>query len=168
MIEIGPLLVSGQSIAVVLMTLLLIAALFLFFEQSLLGKALRATAVNPLGARLVAISPDLCGRTALGLGFGLGALGAVLILLGVQARQPALMFLGLALFGSATASGRWRTPACSTRWTSSWPPAVASRSWRRDCAGSASRESSCVVVSTPTWGPSTPRASPPPSRHHPA
>ena len=44
-------------------------------------------------------------RTALGLGFGLGALGAVLILLGVQARQPALMFLGLGLFGSATASG---------------------------------------------------------------
>ena len=44
-------------------------------------------------------------RTALGLGFGLGALGAVFILLGVQGRQLAVLFLGLALFGSATASG---------------------------------------------------------------
>lgn len=44
-------------------------------------------------------------RTALGLGFGLGAAGAVCILLGVQARFLPLMFLGLALFGSATASG---------------------------------------------------------------
>ncbi|MDT8333815.1 branched-chain amino acid ABC transporter permease [Roseomonas gilardii] len=79
MIEIGPLLVSGQSIAVVLMTLLLIAALFLFFEQSLLGKALRATAVNPLGARLVAISPDLCGRTALGLAAAIGTVSGILV-----------------------------------------------------------------------------------------
>ncbi|WP_022909443.1 MFS transporter [Aestuariimicrobium kwangyangense] len=44
-------------------------------------------------------------RVALGLGFGLGALGAVLILTGVQIGQPVLLFLGLTLFGSATASG---------------------------------------------------------------
>ncbi|MBO1030641.1 MFS transporter [Tessaracoccus sp. SD287] len=44
-------------------------------------------------------------RTALGLGFALGGLGAVFILLGVQSRQLAVLFLGLALFGSATASG---------------------------------------------------------------
>ena len=35
-------------------TLALIAALYLFFEHTLAGKALRATAVNRLGARLVA------------------------------------------------------------------------------------------------------------------
>ena len=44
-------------------------------------------------------------RAALGLGFALGAVGAVLILLGVQSEQLAVLFLGLALFGSATASG---------------------------------------------------------------
>ena len=44
-------------------------------------------------------------RTALGLGFGLGAVGAVLILLGVQLDQLVVLFLGLTLFGSASAAG---------------------------------------------------------------
>lgn len=44
-------------------------------------------------------------RTALGLGFALGAVGAVFILLGVQTHQLAVLFLGLALFGAASASG---------------------------------------------------------------
>lgn len=44
-------------------------------------------------------------RTALALGFGLGAVGAVLILLGVQLDQLVVLFLGLMLFGSATAAG---------------------------------------------------------------
>ncbi|MGD8215232.1 MFS transporter [Aestuariimicrobium sp. Y1814] len=44
-------------------------------------------------------------RIALGLGFGLGAVGALFILLGVQTRQLAVLFLGLALFGAATAAG---------------------------------------------------------------
>lgn len=44
-------------------------------------------------------------RWALGLGFGLGTLGAVLVLVGVQAGLTAMLFAGLALFGGATAAG---------------------------------------------------------------
>lgn len=44
-------------------------------------------------------------RTALTLGFGLGAAGALLILLGTQLDQLVVLFLGLTLFGSATAAG---------------------------------------------------------------
>ncbi len=44
-------------------------------------------------------------RTALALGFGLGAVGALLILLGAQLDLLVVLFLGLTMFGSATAAG---------------------------------------------------------------
>jgi branched-chain amino acid transport system permease protein len=77
--EIGPLFVTGQSVAIVVVTLALIVALFLFFENTLLGKSLRATAVNRLGARLVAISPALCGHVAFTMAAAIGALSGILI-----------------------------------------------------------------------------------------
>eukprot|EP01137_Pigoraptor_chileana_P009780 Opistho-2@58534 len=49
----GPLLISGQTVIILLASLALIVSLWLFFERSLYGKALRATAVNRLGARLM-------------------------------------------------------------------------------------------------------------------
>src|SRR6202011_5750219 len=58
---IGPLRFTGQSIAVYAITLALIAALWLFFGFTRMGKALRATAVNRLGARLVGIRTALSG-----------------------------------------------------------------------------------------------------------
>ena len=45
----------GQSLWIVGLTLALIVALYGFFGYTLYGKALRATAVNRLGARLVGI-----------------------------------------------------------------------------------------------------------------
>jgi branched-chain amino acid transport system permease protein len=77
--EVGPLFITGQSVVIVVVTLALIVALFLFFENTLLGKSLRATAVNRLGARLVAISPALCGHLAFSLAAVIGALAGVLI-----------------------------------------------------------------------------------------
>ena len=62
--------VSVQSLLVVLTSALAIAALALFFGRTLFGKALRATAVNRLGARLSGISPDFAGA----LSFALAAL----------------------------------------------------------------------------------------------
>ena len=50
---IGPLRFTGQSIAVYAVTVAFIVGLWLFFDLTLYGKALRATAVNRLGARLV-------------------------------------------------------------------------------------------------------------------
>lgn len=76
---IGPLFVSGQSAAVLAVTLGLILALYVFFGRTLIGKALRATAVNRLGARLVGIAPGFSGRVAFGLAGLIGTLGGILI-----------------------------------------------------------------------------------------
>jgi len=78
-IEIGALAVTGQSIVIVGVSITLILALYLYFERTLLGKALRATAVNRLGARLVGIGTTQAGRLAFVLAAAMGALCGVLI-----------------------------------------------------------------------------------------
>ncbi|AOJ08361.1 branched-chain amino acid ABC transporter permease [Burkholderia mayonis] len=75
----GSLSVSMQSVWVVGTALVLIAALYLYFERTLSGKALRATSVNRLGARLVGIGTTEAGRLAFTLAAGLGALSGVLV-----------------------------------------------------------------------------------------
>jgi len=76
---IGPLRFTGQSIAVYATTLALIAALWIFFGFTLYGKALRATAVNRLGARLVGIRTALSGQIAFLLASVIGAISGILI-----------------------------------------------------------------------------------------
>ena len=76
---VGALTVSGQAVWIVGTTLALMLALYLFFERTLAGKALRATAVNRLGARLVGIATSLSGRIAFLLAGGIGALSGILI-----------------------------------------------------------------------------------------
>ena len=76
---VGPLPVSGQSIAIYAAALGLMLALYLFFGRTILGKALRATAVNRLGARLVGIRTALSGQLAFGIAAAIGALSGVLI-----------------------------------------------------------------------------------------
>ncbi len=61
----GALSLSGQTIIIFLVSIALILALFLFFERTLRGKALRATAVNRLGARLMGISTSGAGQPEL-------------------------------------------------------------------------------------------------------
>ncbi len=75
----GPLMLSGQTLIIFMVTIALIVALFLFFERSLQGKALRATAVNRLGARLMGISTTGAGRLSFGLAAFIGALSGLLI-----------------------------------------------------------------------------------------
>ena len=77
--EIGGLTISGQSCVIIVVSLLLIVALYLYFERTLSGKALRATAVNRLGARLVGIGTTQAGRLAFTLAAALGALCGILI-----------------------------------------------------------------------------------------
>ncbi|MEJ8850424.1 branched-chain amino acid ABC transporter permease [Variovorax rhizosphaerae] len=67
--------VSGQVILMVTSALVLSGLFFLVFERTVAGKALRATAVNRVGARLVGIRP---ARTAM-LAYGCASLLAGLI-----------------------------------------------------------------------------------------
>jgi branched-chain amino acid transport system permease protein len=67
--------VSYQTVLMIGSALVLSALFYLAFERTLSGKALRATAVNRVGARLVGIRP---GRTAL-LAYGCASLLAGLV-----------------------------------------------------------------------------------------
>jgi len=77
--SVGPLRFTGQSIAVYLITVALIVGLWLFFGYTLTGKALRATAVNRLGARLVGIRTTLSGQLAFLMAAVIGAISGILI-----------------------------------------------------------------------------------------
>ena len=70
---------SAQSLFVVLTSALMIAALWLFFGHTLYGRALRATAVNRRGARLVGISTKMSGSLTFTLAAFIGALSGMLI-----------------------------------------------------------------------------------------
>ncbi len=78
-LEIGGLTITGQSLWVVGASALLIVALYVFFERSLYGKALRATAINRAGARLMGISTTLAGKLSFLLAAAIGALSGILI-----------------------------------------------------------------------------------------
>src|SRR6478609_824697 len=75
----GALTLSGQTIIIFAASILLIVLLYLFFERTLTGKALRATAVNRVGARLMGISSNGAGRLAFTMAAFLGALSGLLI-----------------------------------------------------------------------------------------
>jgi len=70
---------SAQSLFVVAVCLLLIISLWLFFGRTLYGRALRATAVNRRGARLVGISTNLSGSLTFTLAAAIGAVSGMLI-----------------------------------------------------------------------------------------
>ena len=76
---VGQLRFTGQNIAVYAITVTFIVGLWLFFGYTLYGKALRATAVNRLGARLVGIRTSLSGQLAFLLASVIGAISGILI-----------------------------------------------------------------------------------------
>jgi branched-chain amino acid transport system permease protein len=75
----GALTLSGQTLIIFVVSGALIVALWLFFERSFHGKALRATAVNRLGARLMGISSASAGRASFTMAAFIGALSGLLI-----------------------------------------------------------------------------------------
>jgi branched-chain amino acid transport system permease protein len=77
--ELGTLKVGAQSLWVVAASVGCMVALWFFFERSLYGKALRATAFNRVGARLVGIPTELAGGLAFLLAATIGALSGLLI-----------------------------------------------------------------------------------------
>ncbi|MBT0963473.1 branched-chain amino acid ABC transporter permease [Denitromonas iodatirespirans] len=76
---VGWMTVSGQQICVLAASAALIVGLYLFFEKTLYGKALRATAINRNGARLMGFSPVFAGRLTFLLAAFIGTLSGVLI-----------------------------------------------------------------------------------------
>ena len=77
--QLGPVNLSGQVVIIFLTALIMIVVLWMFFERSLFGKALRATAVNRTGARLMGISTHAAGQFTFLLAAGIGAISGLLI-----------------------------------------------------------------------------------------
>jgi branched-chain amino acid transport system permease protein len=71
--------VSAQTLWVIGCSIALIVLLYLLFERTLYGKALRATAVNRLGARLMGIPTTLAGKLSFFLCALIGAFSGMLI-----------------------------------------------------------------------------------------
>ena len=68
-----------QSLWVLVGAAVIVAALWLFMERTLLGKAVRATAANRLAARLVGIDTALVLALAFGVSGAIGALAGILV-----------------------------------------------------------------------------------------
>jgi len=78
-ISLGGITIAAQVVLMVAAAVALSGLLFLFFEGTVTGKALRATAINHTGARLVGIRPRRTGAIAFLLGSVLGGVSGLLI-----------------------------------------------------------------------------------------
>lgn len=115
----GALRFTGQSITVYAITIAFIVGLWLFFGLTLYGKALRATAVNRLGARLAGIRTTLSGQIAFLLASVIGALSGILIVPITTLYYDSGFLIGLKGFVAAIIGGLVSYPSPpSRRWSS--------------------------------------------------
>ncbi|WP_407304069.1 branched-chain amino acid ABC transporter permease [Acinetobacter sp.] len=77
--DVGSLVVSSQTLSILFVFFSLIVILWYFFGKTLYGKALRATAVNRVGAQLMGISPIFAGKITFAMAAFMGGLAGILI-----------------------------------------------------------------------------------------
>lgn len=77
--QLGPVIVTMQNVIVFVVCIALVIGLYWLFSRTLIGKSLRATAINRVGARIVGISPRFAGSLAFALTAFIGALSGILI-----------------------------------------------------------------------------------------
>lgn len=78
-LDIGSFQLSGSMLVMLLATVALSLALFAFFQHTIAGKALRATAIHREGARLMGIRTKRAGALAFLLAGGIAAFAGILI-----------------------------------------------------------------------------------------
>jgi branched-chain amino acid transport system permease protein len=112
-INVGPLSLSGQTLLIVGASIIFSFLLFLFFERTLTGKALRATSVNRVGARLVGIRPESTGAVAFLLASALAAISGILIGPVTTFYYDSGFLIGLKAFVGAIIGGLVSYPAAA-------------------------------------------------------
>lgn len=103
--DLGGIRLSAQAIVIIVAAAAQILALFLFMERTLTGKALRATAVNRMGARLMGISTESAGSGALGVAAFVGALCGVVMAPTMTVGYDAGFLIALKGFVAAVVGG---------------------------------------------------------------
>ncbi|NMG72599.1 branched-chain amino acid ABC transporter permease [Parazoarcus communis] len=78
-LALGPITLNSQTLWVIAVSIALIIVLYQFFERTIYGKALRATAINRVGAQLMGISPVFAGKASFFLATLIATLSGVLI-----------------------------------------------------------------------------------------
>jgi branched-chain amino acid transport system permease protein len=96
---------THQNIWVIGVTFVLLILLYLFFERTILGKALRACAINRTAARLMGININRMALLSFALSAGIGALAGIVITPGNSMSYGDGTFLGLKGFVAAIMGG---------------------------------------------------------------
>jgi len=109
--SLGSLTLTGQAAIILLASVALIVMLWLYFERTLSGKALRATAVNRLGARLMGISSTGAGKLSFTMAAFIGALSGLLISPTTTIFYDSGFLIGLKGFVAAVFAGLASYPA---------------------------------------------------------
>jgi branched-chain amino acid transport system permease protein len=109
----GPIMLTGQTLIIFMLSVVLMLGLFVFFERTLRGKALRATAVNRLGARLMGISTSDAGKLSFGLAAFIGTLSGLLIGPATTMFYDSGFLIGLKGFVAAIFGGLASYPAAA-------------------------------------------------------
>jgi len=97
--------VSGHSLWIAGICLVLVAVLSWMFRATMLGRALRASASNPMGARLMGIEGDRMAAIAFVLAGGIAALAGLLIAPVTPIAYDAGFLIGLKGFIAAVIGG---------------------------------------------------------------
>jgi branched-chain amino acid transport system permease protein len=106
----GGVIVKAQSLWIWATVLLVLLAMAWFFERTLLGKALRACAINRHAAQLMGISPSRMSLLAFSLAAALGAIGGIVMAPATRPTYDMGLMLGLKGFVAAIMGGLVSAP----------------------------------------------------------
>jgi branched-chain amino acid transport system permease protein len=104
-IGLGGVVVTRQALWIIGITLLAVLLLWWFFNHTMLGRGLRACALNPTAARLMGVPLARMSALAFALGAGLAALGGIAITPVQYASYDMGLLLGLKGFVAAIMGG---------------------------------------------------------------
>lgn len=103
--------VVRQSFWIVGISLAMVSALFVFFNRTMVGTALRACVINRLASRLMGISPERMSLFSFSLSAALGAVAGIAMAPVTLATYDMGLMLGVKGFVAAVLGGLTRAPA---------------------------------------------------------
>ncbi|KPJ48668.1 MAG: ABC transporter permease [Dehalococcoidia bacterium DG_22] len=104
-LDIGPTVVSYHDLTILVFAVGIMAALYLFFQYTPLGLAMRATAQNPIASRLMGIRVGRMLAVGWALSAAVGAVAGMLIAHLILLQPPMMMGVLLYAFAAAVLGG---------------------------------------------------------------